>query len=423
MKRAMHLVITFTLVCWGTSLCDLVPNGCNELSCLFSEMALIRSLVEEHGQALLRLQQVTNKLMDGIDPQRQLTAASPDIVSGALLQEESSVQQLQHEIAALPQQNQTEGFVDEDTAGLKVSGTIIPSIKLRQAGDPALESVVNQMGHQIEIMLADIQALKNKDQTFEDKITILQLTDTVFHNNVSALERVFDDSIAMLQNADMMFRDNISTFERVLGNDIAMLQNTDMMLRSNISTLQHGIENGQTVDRLQDQTIQDGRTSTFVRWGSSSCPGSSSLIYSGVVGGAPLYSYAGGGSNYLCLTMSPVHGYQSTSYQAYMYGTQYEDDRNALCAVCRANLATTIMVPGTYNCPSGWTEQYYGYLMAQYYHYYASEFICVDYRKEGRSVSSNSAGSYLYYTLTECGTLPCGPYIDNTAMRCVVCSL
>ena len=35
------------------------------------------------------------------------------------------------------------------------------------------------------------------------------------------------------------------------------------------------------------------------------------------------------------------------------------------CAVCLATIRSTqIMMPGTYECPSGWMREYYGYLMS-----------------------------------------------------------
>ena len=43
----------------------------------------------------------------------------------------------------------------------------------------------------------------------------------------------------------------------------------------------------------QDHDIRESRGSTFVRWGSSTCPPSSQLVYSGVLGGSDTNAYTG----------------------------------------------------------------------------------------------------------------------------------
>ena len=36
------------------------------------------------------------------------------------------------------------------------------------------------------------------------------------------------------------------------------------------------------------------------------------------------------------------------------------------------------MIPGKYICPSGWTREYYGYLMSERYNHHRSTFECMD---------------------------------------------
>ena len=181
----------------------------------------------------------------------------------------------------------------------------------------------------------------------------------------------------------------------------------------------------------QAQSIQDARTSTFVHWGSSRCSNDTSqLVYSGVMGGSR-YSHSGAATNYLCLTLSPVPSQHPVPrLAAYLYGTEYETEdshyqTDAVCAVCRASYSSTIMIPGTDTCSQGWTRQYSGFLMANLYNSAAgSEFICVDSALESRTSSvRNDDGNLLYFTVAQCGALPCPPYLDDKIVTCVVCSL
>ncbi|KAJ7350109.1 hypothetical protein OS493_038395 [Desmophyllum pertusum] len=94
--------------------------------------------------------------------------------------------------------------------------------------------------------------------------------------------------------------------------------------------------------------------------------------------GSDQYNHYGGGGEYICLPNNPKYdkykdGYQSESY---IYGTEYEvsgynpfknnlHDHDAPCAVCYVkSRATQLMIPARNDCPSGWTKEYYGYLMS-----------------------------------------------------------
>ena len=82
--------------------------------------------------------------------------------------------------------------------------------------------------------------------------------------------------------------------------------------------------------------------------------------------------------------LSYQHGVQGHSP---VFGTEYEqvvvpnrNSGNAVCAVCYVpNKMTSIMIPAKYNCSSGWTREYYGYLMSTSVHnHYRTHFVCVD---------------------------------------------
>ena len=55
-------------------------------------------------------------------------------------------------------------------------------------------------------------------------------------------------------------------------------------------------------------------------------------------------------------------------------------DHDAPCAVFFVmSRGSMLMIPAQKDCPSGWTEEYYGYLMTAHY-YYANQkdYLCVD---------------------------------------------
>lgn len=184
-------------------------------------------------------------------------------------------------------------------------------------------------------------------------------------------------------------------------------------------------------DTQKTLDIKDARTSMFVHWGSSHCSSSAETVYSGVIGGS-FYDHSGAATNYLCLTMSPVFSNHSIpAVIAYLYGSEYETltsqehfQSDPVCAVCRSSFSTTVMTPGTNVCAPGWHVQYSGYLMAGHYlHAAGSEYICVDSSLESRPNSQlDQNGVLLYFTVTQCGSLPCSPYENNKVVLCAVCS-
>ena len=159
----------------------------------------------------------------------------------------------------------------------------------------------------------------------------------------------------------------------------------------------------------------------------------------GIIGGEHLNHY-GGGSNYLCLPRNPKYDkYQNGhQYAGYIYGTEYRvsqyngnpfdrnlHDHDAPCAVCFVeSRASMLMMPARNDCPSGWTEEYHGYLMSEYYgHKHSREFICVDGNPEYVPGSKDSKeGALLYPVEGVCGSLPCLPYVGGRELTCAVCT-
>ncbi|XP_044170212.1 uncharacterized protein LOC114946796 [Acropora millepora] len=182
-----------------------------------------------------------------------------------------------------------------------------------------------------------------------------------------------------------------------------------------------------------------GNGVNYVRWGRKSCPNGAQIVYQGIIGGENYHHY-GGGSQYLCLPRNPKYDKYQNGHQTagYVYGTEYEvsqyngnpfarnlHDHDAPCAVCFVkSRGSLLMMPARNDCPSGWTEEYHGYLMTAHYgHRHSSEFICVDGIPEYvRGSKQNKNGALLYPVEGVCGSLPCGPYVAGREFTCAVCT-
>ena len=157
----------------------------------------------------------------------------------------------------------------------------------------------------------------------------------------------------------------------------------------------------------------------------------------GLIGG-DRYTHHGGGVNYLCLPHTPKYDKYKDKWQhsGKVYGTEYEvsgfnpfkkniHDHEAPCAVCYVqSRGSTLMMPARNDCPSGWTEEYHGYLMTEAYsNKKQRDFICVDEDAEYVPGSqANKHGASLYLVQGECFGLPCLPYVNTRELTCAVCT-
>ena len=119
-----------------------------------------------------------------------------------------------------------------------------------------------------------------------------------------------------------------------------------------------------------------------------------------------------------------------------VYGADYQistfnpfkknlDNHHAPCVVCFVkSRASMLMMPARNDCPSGWTEEYHGYLMTAYRSQKKQHnFICVD--EDAESYSGSKAkkhGALLYPVEGVCNSLPCRPYVDGRELTCAVCT-
>ncbi|KAI8520765.1 hypothetical protein Bbelb_005190 [Branchiostoma belcheri] len=203
--------------------------------------------------------------------------------------------------------------------------------------------------------------------------------------------------------------------------------------------VENGDLNGPPGEKGETGADGNGGSSVYIRWGRTTCPNDidTSLIYDGIAGGTH-FTNTGGGANYVCLPKDPEWGVFTDGYQggAYMQGAEYElnfvnpfpgaslHDHDVPCAVCHvASRGSKLMIPARLSCPSGWTREYNGYLMTEYYAHKRSEFVCMDGEPETRPGGHvNHNGALFYPVEANCGSLPCPNYVQGRELTCVVCT-
>ena len=177
---------------------------------------------------------------------------------------------------------------------------------------------------------------------------------------------------------------------------------------------------------------------TYVRWGKNSCPNvaGTELVYAGRAAGT-FYSKIGGGSNHLCLPDVPQYTLRYTpgsQSHSEIHGAEYEHpingthEHNVPCAVCSASTRVgVLMIPARTSCPTGWTREYYGYLMSEGslwdHHHHRTTFECID--KDQDSVpgsQANTNGALFYHVEANCNGIPCPPYNNYKELNCIVCT-
>ena len=167
-----------------------------------------------------------------------------------------------------------------------------------------------------------------------------------------------------------------------------------------------------------DKEKRNGGT-VYVRWGYDKCPSTAQLVCSGRAGGS-FYNQPCGGSNPQCLPVDPNFLTPISRNQAnrvYIYGAEYETHtstgsqvhgRHNLdipcavsgLAVCYVSNCTAVyMVPAKYSCPTGWTREYFSYLMAEHTHtgHHRSQFTCVDTALKPIPKSSANQNGLVFY--------------------------
>ena len=191
---------------------------------------------------------------------------------------------------------------------------------------------------------------------------------------------------------------------------------------------------GNTGGKGQKGDINSG--STYIRWGRDDCPYGAVALFSGRAAGTK-YILKGGTSDYLCLPDRPRYGSSYIEAASPLFGVEYErwptsSPRqyydNMPCVVCYIATRSAMFVQeASYLCPSGWSREYYGYMMSEiaYSDRQHKSTICVDVNAEVVPGSGTSTGPSLTYLMSvECtnSELPCPPYVDGRILSCAVCT-
>ena len=160
-------------------------------------------------------------------------------------------------------------------------------------------------------------------------------------------------------------------------------------------------------------------------------------VYDGITAGS-WYTHTGGGSNYICLVKDPKYPTQATTSSTnWIYGSEYQThgealnrvaDHNPPCVACHVTTRSAqLMIPGTDQCPGGWTLEYAGWLVSEHYgHKGRTMYVCLDKDAEilrGEEASTN--GALMYHAVVEClgrYGIPCPPYVNQKDLACAVCT-
>ncbi|KAF6036057.1 hypothetical protein EB796_005640 [Bugula neritina] len=87
-----------------------------------------------------------------------------------------------------------------------------------------------------------------------------------------------------------------------------------------------------------------------------------------------------------------------------------------------------MMIPAKRTCPTGWTEEYEGYLMTAHFgHAHPATYECVDANPQYiRGLEADNRGALFYFVKADCSncgtTGHCPPYDDKKEITCVVCT-
>ncbi|XP_052068527.1 short-chain collagen C4-like [Mytilus californianus] len=219
----------------------------------------------------------------------------------------------------------------------------------------------------------------------------------------------------------------------------AKMKALEVIVKSQIANFERNLTD-QLTGYINEMVVkvdeENGKCSTYIRWGRSDCSGvNTEIVYSGYAAGEKYYwssSYRGGASNMLCLPNNPELSDKEGSGASFIFGTEFEgnqfasdsSDNDVPCALCRSsNTTSSVMIPGRKTCYTGWKEEYNGILASTAHDHTPSPYICVDahptYVKGGQRSNNDHL---LYVTVMKCGSLPCPPYKDNVQVYCVVCS-
>ena len=81
------------------------------------------------------------------------------------------------------------------------------------------------------------------------------------------------------------------------------------------------------------------------------------------------------------------------------------------------------MIPARRECPDSWTKEYEGSLMSEHRRSHRTMYECVD--KDAEAVPGTAVetgGALFLHVEASCNGMPCGPYVAEKELTCVVCT-
>jgi len=201
----------------------------------------------------------------------------------------------------------------------------------------------------------------------------------------------------------------------------------------------------QTQTKRELSSSSAGSGVTYIRYGRTTCDAEATALYSGYTASSYFNEGYGGGTNYLCLPEVPqwANNTKKDGFQGgpKLFGTEYELidfpfstannvgksllQNDAPCVLCYVpTRSAQIMIPARTDCPSGWTKDYWGFLVTSHHgHQNNKDFVCLDQTPEVRTGgSADTNGALFYFVESTCTALPCPKYGDGWEISCVVCS-
>ena len=103
-------------------------------------------------------------------------------------------------------------------------------------------------------------------------------------------------------------------------------------------------------------------------------------------------------------------------------------DHNPPYVACHVTTRSAqLMMPGTVQCPGGWTLEYVVWLVSGHYsHKGHTMYVCLD--KDAEALTGEEAdgnGALMQHTVADCGVtygIPCPPYVNRKDLACAVCT-
>ena len=390
------------------------------------EMRFLMENVKTLQGKVARLENaIASRSRPGRQFQTRVINDNANTLQPSIVQLNQRVHEMNSELTVLTNKVETEFMSTVDTNMDLKLGVLNSTLETETS---ELRSDVSDLQRGMADVKAEMQSVKNA--VAEAERHVIQATANMQQikigvaNMLQSMSGEVQDLTNKLETEVSRLNDRIDTEVQTLNNK--MTRTTTAMTQK----IYREVQTLENADADQVRAIKDAATSTFVRWGSPACPSSAELVYSGLVGGG-LFSKKGSAPDVLCLPENPVLEDLAMPYlYSEIYGAEFQtssagsDNRDPVCAVCRTPRPTTVMVPATNVCESGWTSEYSGYLMGgSPNHPSGHEFVCVDSSLESRpNSSSNDDGLLLFFTFTKCGSLPCPAYRDKKAVTCVVCS-